>query len=269
MYDPPVIRSVSGVPRADREEIPPTAPLLIISPHFDDAALSCSALLERSEPAEVLTVFSGEPQPPRQSVWDRRTGFADSAASMAARREEDRRAFAGSPHTRRDLDLLDYEYAPRPRPASDRDRIGEAVEEWARTAAGGVVAVPAGAGRRVGWLRIRLEARLGLSRGIAPNPDHLLVRDAAAEALSGSRATRLLLYEELPYALDGSADRQVAGLGARLGAAVKACAVEIDRDRKAGRIAAYESQIASLHPEIRLDRAASLPPAERYWYLDL
>ena len=43
--------------------------LLILSPHLDDAALSCAALIERDRAADVLTVFDGEPDPPRAGAW--------------------------------------------------------------------------------------------------------------------------------------------------------------------------------------------------------
>src|SRR5436305_1067911 len=67
---------VAGLPRTLREE-----PLLLVSPHPDDAALSCAALLARVEPIDVLTVFAGSPDPPSQGSWDRVTGFVDSTES--------------------------------------------------------------------------------------------------------------------------------------------------------------------------------------------
>src|SRR5437879_5957076 len=85
-------------------------PLLLLSPHFDDAVLSCAALLARERPLDVLTIFTGVPNPPRQSAWDRTTGFADSTQSVAARRAEEQAAFSGGRHGLAFLDLLETEY---------------------------------------------------------------------------------------------------------------------------------------------------------------
>ena len=63
----------------------PEGRVLIVSPHLDDAAFSCAALLDRPRPADVLTVFAGTPDPPRRTSWDKRTGFDDSDAAMTAR----------------------------------------------------------------------------------------------------------------------------------------------------------------------------------------
>ena len=260
MYDRPVSRSVGRRP---------DGPLLVLSPHFDDAVLSCWGLLERNEPVDVITVFSGSPDPPRQGNWERRTGFPDSAASMAARREEDRMAFAGTPHRLAGLGLFEYEHSPQPRPASDMHTIRAAVSGWCAKTDGGTLALPAGAGRRVGGMRLRFEHHLGIEGGIAPNPDHLVVRDAALGALTGTRAVAVILYEELPYRLDGPADRQVAAVAERLGSQAEDFTLEVDVVRKAKRIGAYASQISSLHSRLKLECPESLPPDERYWLLGL
>ncbi len=55
----------------------PSGPLLIVSPHLDDAVFSCSALLGRGEPAEVLVAFAGFPNPPHngEAEWIGRAMF--------------------------------------------------------------------------------------------------------------------------------------------------------------------------------------------------
>ena len=45
----------------------PAGPLLLVSPHLDDAALSCAALLERDEPITVLDVFTLVHEPDRST----------------------------------------------------------------------------------------------------------------------------------------------------------------------------------------------------------
>jgi LmbE family N-acetylglucosaminyl deacetylase len=250
--------------------LPPSGPLLVVSPHLDDAALSCSVLLDRAEAGEILTVFAGEPDPPIRGPWDKLTGFANSAESMAARRREDRDALKESGHRLRYLDLLEYQYAAHPRSASERQAIASAVGGWAQEIDGGIVALPAGAGRRLGPVRSRLQRLMGRSGGILANPDHLFVRDAAFETIERPLNFNVLLYEELPYALDQGADREVLSVTSKLALRAVECSVEVDRDRKAKRIAAYTSQIPHLCPDgTRLDVPEKLPPFERYWYLDL
>jgi LmbE family N-acetylglucosaminyl deacetylase len=221
----------------------PAGPLLLLSPHFDDAALSCAALLERDEPVDVVTVFAGGPEPPTQGWWDEVCGFADSTESLAARKEEERAAI-GARHGLSFLPLLDMQYVEGRRPAADADAIRAAVEEWAAGAGGGHVAVPAGAG--VARRHFRRRA------GIAPHPDHLLVRDAVLSArLAGITP---LLYEELPYATGGAPANVRA----------EPFVVPVDPIAKARRIAVYASQLAHL---AGLHEPANVPAYERYWTL--
>src|SRR6185369_15623364 len=71
---------------------------LIVSPHFDDAVLSCGAnLLTGGPPATVLTVCGGAPAPGTPpSSWDWRCGFLDGHSAAVRRRQEDERACAAA-----------------------------------------------------------------------------------------------------------------------------------------------------------------------------
>ncbi len=70
--------------------------LLVISPHLDDAVLSCEALLKFSRDAHVLTVFGGDaPADAPLAEWDRQCGFPAGVNVMEARRAEDSRALTG------------------------------------------------------------------------------------------------------------------------------------------------------------------------------
>lgn len=244
--------------------LPTAGPLLIVSPHFDDAALSCSALLERDEPVDVLTVLGGEPEPPRVGWSERHMGFPNSRETMAARRTEDGRAWAGGPHRSRWLDLLDDDYLDRPRPASDDAAVRHSVAEWCVGNPGGTVALPAGAGRRRGRARALIE-RMGGGRGegVLQHSDHLFVRDAALTTVRETGAA-LVLYEELPYLWGGRADVEVAALSRRRRIALARTEAPVDRVRKAERIGRYASQIEQLW-HTRLDDPAELPATEAYW----
>jgi LmbE family N-acetylglucosaminyl deacetylase len=244
----------------------PAGPLLLVSPHVDDAVFSCAALVERSEPIDVLTVFAGAPDPPQQGWWDAECGFSSSAESVPARRQEEELAFAGTSHRRTYLDLLELQHVDR-RPDGDAEAIEEAIARWLSGAPEGTVALPAGAGcsqtRAARWLR-----RLRRTSCSPPqHPDHLLVRDAALRAVSRSRATPLL-YEEVPYLWGGRADRPARRAATTGGWRVEPFEVGIDRRRKAERIGAYASQIPLISPPHgRLDDERTLPASERYWLL--
>lgn len=245
-----------------------SAPLLVVSPHLDDAALSCAALLGREQPADVLTVFAGDPDPPRQGSWDRTTGFANSADSMPARRAEERAAFAGSRHRLHLLDLLEGQHLPGPRPAADGERIAAAVMRWYDRTGSGVVALPAGAGLTPGRLRARLRRIAGARSWPTQHPDHLFTRDAALGVLVPLVDVQLVLYEEFPYSCAKGAADVASRLARRHGFAADCIAVRVDRDAKAARIGIYATQVRHLGVDgRRIDRAEDLPSEERYWVL--
>ena len=241
------------------------APVLILEPHFDDAALSCAALLERVRPIDVVTVFGGEPDPPVQGHWDKTCGFADSREALAARRAEQAAAFAGSPHRVSALRVLERQYVER-RADSDRSAIAEAVADWVGRNSGGLVALPAGAGWQAPrWVRRR--ARLAGRDRIRPHPEHVFVRDAALSTLGPGWTP--LLYEELPYLVGGPADREVRKVAQREARRARLVEARVDRDEKARRISLYPSQVSLISPPgCRLDDPPSLPAIERFWLLE-
>jgi hypothetical protein len=245
---------------------PPSGALLVVSPHFDDAALSCAALLDRGEPVDVLTVFSGAPNPPQRGWWDERCGFASSAESVPARLREDEHALASGGHRIRLLDLLELQHFEGPRPAADADRIAAAVRGWLAEVHEGTVALPAGAGWAPRWLPPRLAKKLREPRGPEPHQDHVFTREALLQADLDDAS--LILYEELPYLWGGSAARAARRAASAHGHRAHLEVAPVDRERKAQRLVAYTSQIPHISPpEGRLDSPTVLPPTERYWRL--
>lgn len=245
---------------------PPSTPLLVVSPHFDDAAFSCAALLDRGDPVDVLTVFAGEPRPPVRGWWDEQCGFASSAESVRARRQEDEQALAPEGHRLLYLDLLELQHFDGPRPAAEAEPIVEAVRAWSAQARGGTVALPAGAGWAPHWLPPRAAIKLRRPRGPEPHADHVFVRDAVLGA--GLDDVRLVLYEELPYLWGGSAARAARRAAASQGLRARKNVIPVDREAKARRIAAYASQVPHMSPAWgRLDSPGTLPATECYWRL--
>lgn len=69
---------------------------MLISPHLDDAVLSCGQLLVEQPGSIVVTLFAGTPARGDEvrTPWDKACGFAHANDAMAARRLEDEAACA-------------------------------------------------------------------------------------------------------------------------------------------------------------------------------
>lgn len=146
-----------------------TRPVLVLSPHLDDAWLSAAALLQH-RPCEVWTVFAGAPIPARSTEWDARCGFADSDETVAARRAEDAAAFGDTGHQVRLLDLLDAAYHDGSDRRADVDRLVARLSAWAADHPDGILVAPVVAGVWVdpAWWQ-RLRERLRRPAGPAPS----------------------------------------------------------------------------------------------------
>lgn len=146
---------------------------IILSPHFDDAVLSCWHVLASAGEVLVVNVFAGEPQAGMLGWWDRFAGASDSAAVVRTRIEEDGRALALAGRAAVNLPFLDSQYR-------QPDQAPEEIVEALR----GVLGADA---------RIYAPASLG-----DHHRDHTAVR-AAALALHAEGA-EVALYADLPHA---------------------------------------------------------------------
>ena len=212
---------------------PVTTELVVVSPHLDDAVLSCAALLAARPGGRVVTAYTAGPAAWTDlTSWDERCGFRAGVDVMAARKQEDRSALALLGAEPVWLDLVEGQYEPRPGPAQVRDRL------WQHL----TTLVPA---------PVTIAVPLGLD-----HPDHVTVSDA----LLALRAEGLLpdatwlLYEDLPYAT-----RSPAGPTARREALrahglvlepVPTPAVDLGLKRAA--VARYRTQIRPLWHELPL-----------------
>lgn len=150
---------------------------IILSPHFDDAVLSCWHVLASSAEVLVVNVFAGEPPAGTLGWWDELAGASDSATAVRTRVEEDRQALALAGRTAVNLPFLDGQY-----------REGDQASGEIVQALRGVLIKDA---------RIYAPASLG-----DHHPDHTAVR-AAALALHAEGAD-VTLYADLPHAtVDG------------------------------------------------------------------
>jgi LmbE family N-acetylglucosaminyl deacetylase len=117
--------------------------MLLVSPHLDDAIISCGALLLAHPGATVVTLFAASPDEYTNPLneHDTECGFQPGDDTMAVRREEDLRAQAAVGATARWLDFRQNSHVARKDPiAVPRgavDALVDAIEDVAPT---GVVA---------------------------------------------------------------------------------------------------------------------------------
>jgi LmbE family N-acetylglucosaminyl deacetylase len=166
-------------------------PIVILSPHLDDAVLSCWHVLDGPGQVQVLNVFAGVPPAGTATGWwDRASGSGDSARAVRARIEEDREALAVAGRRPLNLDFLDAQYREDGQDgevlaAALRDRIPDSALVYVPGAfAGG------GAGGR---LPVAADE---------PHPDHVAVREAGRALRAGGYET--VLYADLPHASVGA-----------------------------------------------------------------
>jgi LmbE family N-acetylglucosaminyl deacetylase len=159
----------------------------ILSPHLDDAVLSCWHRLAQPDALVVLNVFTGVPASAGAAAWwDRLTGATDSGQRVRERVDEDRRALALAGRTPVNLGFLDEQYR----------EIDQSVAP----------------------LTSRIESLLALGAHVyAPaalggHADHALVRAAALELLRAG--FKVSLYADLPHATVHGWPAWVTGRGA-------------------------------------------------------
>ena len=191
----------------------PEAPLVVLSPHFDDAVLSCWTVLVRHDlDVIVVNVFARIPQRGILSEWDRgtislridrrllvrarRLGRPDSAARTPRSRDsawlvgrriaEDRRALAAIGRAPVNLSLLDAQYRAHPAYSLPDPAPSEITAELIRH-------VPRASA-------VLLPAALGATAADSPpHVDHVLTRSVVREL--ADFAGSLQLYADVPYAV--------------------------------------------------------------------
>jgi LmbE family N-acetylglucosaminyl deacetylase len=208
---------------------------VVISPHLDDAVLSCWHLLEG---ATVVNVFTGLPEPGTVGWWDTLTGSSDSLERMHERRAEDAAALGLAGAEAVALDLLDEQYRANGGPPAVVEALADQLP------AADEVFVP---------------------MGVFLSADHALVRDAARQLRDDVR-----IYADHPHAgiwglpgwVTGRADATsldvegawrsnmvAAGIDPE---ALRPQVYELDDDsfeRKLAAVRTYRTQVAALERE--------------------
>jgi len=227
--------------------------VVVVAPHFDDAALGTAHLLSSHPGSTVVTVMAGRPAtyPDPVSEWDAAGGFTSGDDVVAVRREEDRAAMSLLGARPVWLEFADHQYLAtddRPGPGDVAPVLVEAVDAAGATA----VFVP-----------------MGLA-----NPDHGVTHDAALlarDALgSDGGGPAWFCYEDAGYShLPGLLAWRVAKLF-RSGLWPTPAIVPVvpDGAAKLAAIGCYRSQLAPLRRDHLLDERLQANVPEQYWRLD-
>lgn len=244
--------------------------LIVLSPHLDDAALSCGGTIFRTARAggrvRVVTAFAGDepPEPPSQLVRDLlRWWRLPAGEAMATRRHEDGEALAALGAELEHWALPEAPY--RLEAAGGPPRYGTLEALFAEVDLGSREAeLLADLAARL--RRLPAAARVLVPLGVGGHVDHRLLRLAAESALPAP----LEYYEEYPYA------QWRWSAVARLTRPRRAWTAEseaLDGDALTARcraVACYRSQIAGLFGSVerlerRLRRYVRRVGGERTW----
>jgi LmbE family N-acetylglucosaminyl deacetylase len=121
-YDPAVTTSAWAEPTWGEVHPDVLSRIVVVSPHFDDAAMGAGHLLASYPDTTVITVLGGRPPayPDPPSDWDALGGFVGGDDVVAVRRAEDQAAMAVLESGYRWLEFSDHQYlAPEARPTPD------------------------------------------------------------------------------------------------------------------------------------------------------
>jgi LmbE family N-acetylglucosaminyl deacetylase len=215
--------------------------VVVVSPHLDDAVLSCGQLLAKHPGSLVLTVFAGWPRRPTLGSWDRDCGFHEGDDVIGARRAEDIAACRQLAAVTRWLDFVDDQYGE----PSSVAKIAATLDMEVAATKPDAVFIP-----------------LGLF-----HHDHERVH-IACRRLVGSFPNRVYAYEDALYRnIDDAVDHRIAELRV-LGLHPHRAhpSVEPQCRVKQRAISCYRSQVRALtsRDPHRLEDAVA---PERYWKL--
>jgi LmbE family N-acetylglucosaminyl deacetylase len=207
---------VTAAPARLRRAIQERAACLFLSPHLDDAILSCGAWIQawaghcELTVATVFTAAGPAPHTRAARSFLRQCGAGDAAGLFAARRAEDRRVLAGLGAAHRHLGLPDALFRRRTRDVPLSRLVPELAHRYptyrfdiARgRIARGDRALTANLAGRVADLLTGTGARLLFCPiGVGRHVDHLIVREVGPRF-----ADRVVYYADFPYNLTAAPD---------------------------------------------------------------
>ncbi len=222
--------------------------IVVVSPHFDDAAMGAGHLLASYDDTTVVTVLGGRPPayPEVTTEWDALGGFVAGDDVVAVRREEDAAAMAVLESGYRWLEFPDHQYLAAPErrtPDEVAPALGATIAEIDPTS----VFFP-----------------MGLA-----NPDHVMVHDACLEVRVEQPNREWFCYEDHGYKhLPGLLAWRVAKLLRSRPWPTPAIVPHVpDEERKRRAIWCYRSQIAPLERDHALSARLEALVPEQFWRL--
>jgi LmbE family N-acetylglucosaminyl deacetylase len=222
--------------------------IVVVSPHFDDAAMGAGHLLASYAQTTVITVLAGRPPayPEVPSEWDALGGFKTGDDVVAVRRQEDLAAMEVLESDHRWLEFADHQYLEpedRPTPAEVAPELGATVASLQPTA----VFFPMGLG----------------------NPDHVMVHEASLLVREAQPERTWFCYEDHGYKhIPGLLAWRVAKLLRSHPWPTPAIVPHTpDEARKRRAIWCYTSQIPPLEREHALTARVEGRVPEQFWQL--
>jgi LmbE family N-acetylglucosaminyl deacetylase len=224
------------------------ARIVVVSPHFDDAAMGAGHLIASYDNTTVITVLGGRPPayPDPPSEWDALGGFVAGDDVVAVRRQEDVAAMAVLESGYRWLEFSDHQYLEpelRPTPAAVAPELGAAIAELNPTA----VFFPMGLG----------------------NPDHVMTHEACLLIREGGPEREWFCYEDHGYKhIPGLLAWRVAKMLRAHPWPTPAIVPHVpDEERKRAAIWCYTSQIPPLERDHALSARMEGRVPEQFWRL--
>jgi LmbE family N-acetylglucosaminyl deacetylase len=230
--------------------------VVVLSPHLDDAVISCGAFLSAHPGTTVVTVFCGVPptiiDPP--NWWSQISGFGPGDDVVAARRAEDRRALDRLGATAVHLDGFPERDLQPDQPVATAEQVADALVAVLADLDPTLVFVP-----------------MGLA-----NPEHVCVHDAALLTRrrvgsndAGGAGPGWIAYQDIAYhQIPGQLAWRVAKLfKAAVWPTPVAMPSTADLALKRAAVAEYTSQVKALETDWILWDRLDAPTPEQYWRL--
>ncbi len=243
-----LIMSITPVPRSAVISAPGAVrEYVILSPHFDDAALSLGGFLaQHGSQSTVVTFFTAPPKTSMKTSWDNEAGFTDSTIAANVRRKENEKALGIFSNAVINLDYLDNQYRKDAADAALLTTTFKYDIEYIITSAHGH--------------HISVYGPSDFGKDIT-HPDHKILHDAfiAAEKENTVPNVDFYLYEDFPYVERYSIENQLPlkdflESADSLHLALEAYSLRnIDAYEKIRAIREYASQVAafsSIHKDI-------------------
>jgi Uncharacterized proteins, LmbE homologs len=215
------------------------APLVVVSPHYDDAVFSCGHLLAAVPRSTVVTVCTALPQDGNVLTdWDGRCGFSCASDAMRVRATENTEALTVLEAEGLDLNFLDAQYAATLSNAVDL--LSDSLSATLTLLQPSTVCFP-----------------IGLF-----HEDHVMVSDVLMTICHHFPSIRWLAYEDIPYRKREAFLRQRMDQLTARGMAVTLTPIDLASTHKERAVLAYKSQFRGLGYS---DASPIMQQTERYW----